>query len=151
MVIFQPVVEPDLPGAFIAKHPREGHTGHSLKIPFITGITYDEGVMKSARELTKINLFSFKNTSIYWYFPKFDCKILAISNIPGLFDTFAANLDFALPIAFYYDHHDTWTQESITNQINEFYFNNDLTRERESNVTNVSMSANSIHRNEIRL
>lgn len=50
MIPFPPVVEPDLPGAFITKHPREGHDENSLSIPFMTGITYDEGSMKSARE-----------------------------------------------------------------------------------------------------
>ncbi|XP_031633954.1 venom carboxylesterase-6-like, partial [Contarinia nasturtii] len=42
VVVFSPVVEPDLPGAFIAKHPREERAKTSSKIPFITGVTYDE-------------------------------------------------------------------------------------------------------------
>lgn len=50
MVPFPPVVEPDLPGAFITKHPREGHDEDSLKIPLMTGLSYDEGIMKSAGE-----------------------------------------------------------------------------------------------------
>lgn len=50
MIPFPPVVEPDLPGAFITKHPRDEHEPHSKSIPFMTGLTYDEGVMKSARE-----------------------------------------------------------------------------------------------------
>lgn len=49
MVPFPPVVEPDLPGAFISKHPRDEHDPHSLNKPFMTGLTHDEGVMKSAR------------------------------------------------------------------------------------------------------
>lgn len=48
MVAFTPVVEPDLPGAFITKHPRDGLTEFSLKIPFMTGLTYDEGLLKTA-------------------------------------------------------------------------------------------------------
>lgn len=54
MIPFPPVVEPDIPGAFITKHPREGHDENSLSIPFMTGLTYDEGAMKSARELKNI-------------------------------------------------------------------------------------------------
>lgn len=50
MIPFPPVVEPDLPGAFITKHPREGHDEPALKIPFLTGLTFDEGAMKSARK-----------------------------------------------------------------------------------------------------
>lgn len=49
MIPFPPVVEPDLPGAFITKHPREAHDENSLQIPFMTGLTFDEGAMKSAR------------------------------------------------------------------------------------------------------
>lgn len=63
--------------------------------------------------------------------------IVAFSNIPGLFDEFANNLERALSIALYYDHHDLSTQKSITNKIKQFYFNNELTREKEMNVTNV--------------
>lgn len=50
MIPFPPVVEPDLPGAFITEHPRDVITPHGLDIPWITGITMDEGVMKSAGE-----------------------------------------------------------------------------------------------------
>lgn len=61
----------------------------------------------------------------------------AYLNIPGLFDEFANNIDRALPIILYYDHHDLSTQQSITRKIKEFYFNNDVRREKETNITNV--------------
>lgn len=51
MVLFSPVVEPESPGAFITKHPRDERTETSLKIPFLTGVTYDEGLMKSLRKM----------------------------------------------------------------------------------------------------
>lgn len=50
MIPFPPVVEPEHPGAFITKHPREGHDENSLNIPLMTGLTFDEGAMKSARK-----------------------------------------------------------------------------------------------------
>nr|AXB38858.1 juvenile hormone esterase [Sitodiplosis mosellana] len=109
MVAFSPVVEPDLPGAFITRHPRDGRTEKSLKIPFLTGVTYDEGLMKS----------------------------LPIFNIPGLFDEFVRDLNFALSILFYYDHQDLSVQELITEQINEFYFSKNLSRNHFANVTNL--------------
>lgn len=56
MVPFPPVVEPDLPGAFITKHPRETITENARAVPLLTGITFDEGALKSAREKT-FNLF----------------------------------------------------------------------------------------------
>lgn len=58
MIPFPPVVEPDLPGAFISRNPRDGHDENSLQIPFMTGLTYDEGAMKSARKLTIICTFN---------------------------------------------------------------------------------------------
>lgn len=64
-------------------------------------------------------------------------SILAFFNIPGLFESFAENLAHALSVGLYYDHHDLDVQESITKQIKEFYFDNHLTREKKSNVTNV--------------
>lgn len=63
MIPFPPVVEPDIPGAFITKHPRDDHGENSLKIPFMTGLTYDEGAMKSARKL-KFNSFNYKKPVI---------------------------------------------------------------------------------------
>lgn len=62
---------------------------------------------------------------------------LALFNLPGLFEDFATNLDLALPIALNYDHHDSSVQEWITEKINEFYFGNSLSKEKEKNVTNV--------------
>lgn len=55
MVIFSPVVEPDLPGAFITKHPRDGQTESSYKTPLLTGVTFDEGLMRSSRKTTLDN------------------------------------------------------------------------------------------------
>lgn len=51
MIPFPPVIEPDLPGAFITKHPRDEPQPHALRVPFMTGLTHDEGSMKSARKL----------------------------------------------------------------------------------------------------
>lgn len=54
MIPFPPVVEPDLPGAFITKHPRDVKEPHGISIPWMTGLTSDEGVMKSARKLIQV-------------------------------------------------------------------------------------------------
>lgn len=56
MIPFPPVVEIDIPGAFITKHPREQHDENSLSIPFMTGITADEGAMKSARKNKQVSI-----------------------------------------------------------------------------------------------
>lgn len=47
MVPFTPVIEPDLPGAFMTKHPGGPPTKKSQKIPFMTGLVSDEGLIKS--------------------------------------------------------------------------------------------------------
>lgn len=64
--------------------------------------------------------------------------VIAIVNVPGLFDDFSNNLELALSTAFYYDHQDSSIQETITNQIKHFYFDDNLTMEKFSNITNVS-------------
>lgn len=62
MIPFPPVVEPNHPGAFITKHPREGHDENSLMIPLMTGLTFDEGAMKSARKDRYQTILKFKKT-----------------------------------------------------------------------------------------
>lgn len=47
MVPFTVVIEPDLPGAFLTKHPDASPTKKSLKIPFMTGLVADEGLIKA--------------------------------------------------------------------------------------------------------
>lgn len=56
-----------------------------------------------------------------------------------LFDEFIEKVDYALPIIFYYDHHNLNVQKEITKKIKEFYFGNELTREKALNVTNVCL------------
>lgn len=52
MIPFPPVIEPDIPGAFITNHPRDVKEPHGNSIPWMTGITSDEGAMKSARKFS---------------------------------------------------------------------------------------------------
>lgn len=54
MVPFPPVVEIDLPGAFITKHPRDDLNPHGKSIPWMVGITTDEGALKSAGRSIRI-------------------------------------------------------------------------------------------------
>lgn len=77
-VVFTPVVEPKLPGAFITEHPRDVMPTNAAKIPFLTGLNYDEGLIKSAGRIndscknafgkySNLNFFIFcsKPTLIY--------------------------------------------------------------------------------------
>lgn len=65
MIPFPPVVEPDLPGAYITKHPRDIIEPHGLSIPFMAGLTKDEGNMKSARKETYLNMKFVKFTDLF--------------------------------------------------------------------------------------
>lgn len=49
-LIFPPVVEPNFPGAIITEHPRDVMTESSVKRQFLTGITYNEGLIKAVRK-----------------------------------------------------------------------------------------------------
>lgn len=72
MVAFSPVIEPNLPGAFITKHPRDEKTEKSFKIPFLTGVTYDEGLMKSLRKnIYKYSAIYLSYTQIFYKYNLF--------------------------------------------------------------------------------
>ncbi|XP_050072058.1 juvenile hormone esterase [Anopheles maculipalpis] len=114
MIPFPPVVEPDVPGAFITKHPRDEYEPHAIGLPWMTGLTLDEGALKSA----------------------------ALINIPELRQSLNNNWDFALPVSLYYDHHEPNKQRQITQHINNFYFNNQkLVEATEKNLTNLYSDA----------
>ncbi|ETN67020.1 juvenile hormone esterase [Anopheles darlingi] len=114
MIPFPPVVEPNLPGAFITKHPRDVSDPHALELPWMTGLTLDEGALKSA----------------------------SLINVPSLRQSLNDHWDQALPISLYYDHHDLKRQQKITELINKFYFNNQkLVEKTERNLTNLFSDA----------
>lgn len=50
MVPFPPVVEPVGEDAFISEHPRNVARPHGSSIPWMTGLTTDEGALKTAGE-----------------------------------------------------------------------------------------------------
>lgn len=64
MVPFPPVIEPNLPGAYMTKHPRNINEPHGTSIPWMTGLTLDEGALKSAGKYVciYIYIYSYKNT-----------------------------------------------------------------------------------------
>ncbi|XP_059619894.1 venom carboxylesterase-6 [Phlebotomus argentipes] len=114
MIPFVPVVEPDHPEAFITKHPREEMQPHGLSLPWMSGVTMDEGALKSA----------------------------SLINVPELTESLNENWDHALPISLNYDHHSLSRQKEITSAINEFYFKNrKLTPETSQNLTNLYSDA----------
>lgn len=65
----------------------------------------------------------------------------AIINLPDVHEDFKQNREKALPIALNYDHHATNVQQDITNQINRFYFNDEVfSPNTYQNLTNVIFS-----------
>lgn len=110
MVPFPPVIEHNHDGAFITENPRFVTNVHGNDVPFITGITSEEGVLK---------------TGALIYNPELTADLLK-------------NWDRALPISLYYDHHSIEKQQEITRKINEFYFNNQkLNMNTQANLTNL--------------
>lgn len=117
MVPFPPVIEGNHgEDSFITENPRFNSDVHGLEVPWMTGVTSEEGAMKSAplinvRELTTLLLKTWEE---------------------------------ALPISLYYDHHDIAKQEEITEKINKFYFKDQkLTLGTQKNLTNVRIKAGS--------
>ncbi|XP_055610403.1 venom carboxylesterase-6 isoform X2 [Uranotaenia lowii] len=120
MIPFPPVVEPEHDGAFISKHPRDEMEPHAIGLPWMTGLTMDEGALKSA----------------------------ALINVPELRASLNEHWDRALPVSLYYDHHqqdpDSGRQRAITEAINRFYFRGQkLIKDTEQNLTNL-MSCGSV-------
>lgn len=76
MVAFTPVVEPNLPGAFITKHPRDTLAENSEKLPFLTGLTYDEGLIKSPRKTTFLSLYFQWNAQLAYTVKRNICYLL---------------------------------------------------------------------------
>lgn len=49
MIPFPPVVEPpNTPNGFITKHPRDEKSPHGLNLPLMSGVTTEEGALKTA-------------------------------------------------------------------------------------------------------
>ncbi|KAF5307859.1 hypothetical protein FQR65_LT06591 [Abscondita terminalis] len=70
ITIFKPVMEPDLPGAFITEDPV--HTilkGKAAKVPFLTGITSDEGDLRTTLLFKYPNMIDEFNQQIDRYLP----------------------------------------------------------------------------------
>lgn len=60
MTPFKAVVEPNLPGAFLTRSPRK--IPEVAAVPWMTGLTTNEGCLKSVCEFFKSNIFR-KGTS----------------------------------------------------------------------------------------
>lgn len=62
----------------------------------------------------------------------------AILNNPELLEDFSKNYETALPFALFYGHHSKAEQTHLTNQIVEYYFNNEPpSAAKLENITNV--------------
>ncbi|CAH1730140.1 unnamed protein product [Chironomus riparius] len=110
MVPFPPVVEHEHEGAFITENPRFVMNPHGLNIPLMTGVTSEEGALKTGA-------FIYND---------------------DLREELLKNWEKALSTSLYYDHHDSQKQEEITKKIDEFYFNNQrLTSNNNQNLTNL--------------
>lgn len=112
MIPFPPVVEHEHPGAFITKHPRDEVAPHALSLPWIIGLTSDEGSMKSAAFAVSSELMKDLNE----------------------------NWEKAWPLMLYYDHQPEEKRKEITDEISRFYFNGkrEMNPELVQNYTNVS-------------
>lgn len=110
MVPFPPVVEDDHEEAFLTENPRFKTDMHGNDVPWMTGITSEEGAMKSAPLIYNSELTT----------------------------DLLKNWIRALPISLYYHHHAPEKQEEFTRKIDDFYFKNQkLTLTTQQNLTNL--------------
>lgn len=140
MAAFKPVVEPESPTAFLTAHPLTTISEQAMKTPLLFGHNHDDGAMKSARMESISRFFVVQLQRSRRMKSSFCNNFLifsAILNIPGLFESFAQNVSFALPVIMEYAHLDQPVRDSITNKLVQFYFNNQIKREKMENLTNV--------------
>lgn len=112
-IAHKPVIEPKLPGAFITKHPLDIITsGEFAQIPYINGITTDDGALKSP----------------------------TIYNNNSLVERLNKEFDHVAPMVLHYDHHPS--SKKISAKIKEFYFQNrDIDNTTKAEVTDVITDA----------
>lgn len=88
----KPVIEPELPGAFLTKPPLDIiKSGGLAQVPYINGITTDDGALKSA----------------------------AIYDNASLVDRLHKEFDHITPMVLHYDH--LQSREEISKKVREFY------------------------------
>ena len=128
VIVFPPVVESLFQSeeeAFISDYRMKKH---SFDIPWMVGITSEEGLFRTACK----NKFSLKiccNKN----------SLTAFFNNKKLMDDMIKNWDRLLPIAFNFDYLHTDRQQEIIRELNEFYFENEPFLEfNRDNMTNVS-------------
>ncbi|CAO1442227.1 unnamed protein product, partial [Diamesa serratosioi] len=108
IVIFGPVVEKQRDEEPFINDYR--FYKHSLDIPWITGVTSEEGSLKSA----------------------------IFINDKKMGEKLNKDWDRALPTSLYYDHLEDKKQDAITKEINDFYFNGEkFTESNGGNLTNM--------------
>ncbi|KAB0797805.1 hypothetical protein PPYR_08798 [Photinus pyralis] len=91
----KPVIEPELPGAFLTKLPLDIiKSGGLAQVPYINGITTDDGTFKSA----------------------------AIYDKPSLVDRLNKEFDRIVPMILHYDH--LPSSEKISKKVRAFYLQN---------------------------
>lgn len=131
---FPPVIDNGTsPKPFLLKHPNDLLLEEPQKIPLMTGINYDEGLIKTAGKKW-IDLFVLNITHLPRHFSHFSA---AMFNNPSLFVDLAVNFDRAAPIIFYYDHLIESVRDDVTEKIKKFYFGDGVTKTNVFNVTNV--------------
>ncbi|KAF2902651.1 hypothetical protein ILUMI_03536 [Ignelater luminosus] len=93
LIPFKPVIEPNVKGAFITEDPIDIiKSGKSAEVPFITGLTTDDGAIKSA----------------------------ALYNDSALIEELNKDFNRLLPIILLYDNNPK--KEEISQKIRKFYF-----------------------------
>lgn len=140
MNAFPPVIDGAISNKpFLLKHPNDLLLEEKQKIPLMTGINYDEGLIKTAGEqMVDLCDFSpFWNTNLISFSSLFFHFSAAFFNDPALFLDLARKFNFAAPIIFYYDHYKPSERNAITDKIKEFYFHGGLKKDNLFNVTNV--------------
>lgn len=81
-LIFQPVVGPNLPGAFLTEHSRDSIPESALKRQFLTGITYNEGLLEAfCKNMIQLVLTKYYLVDFFFHFKLFSKLLVYLTSL----------------------------------------------------------------------
>ncbi|KAF2902650.1 hypothetical protein ILUMI_03535 [Ignelater luminosus] len=90
VIRFKPVIEPDIDGAFLTEDPIDIiRSSKSAEIPFITGITTEDGALKSAGVCYGDELFSLFSTKFFPDYKPSESEKKCIDVLSNIWTSFA--------------------------------------------------------------
>lgn len=71
LTVYRPVIEPNLPGAFLTEEPRKTlKSGNYKAVPWMNGLVQNEGAVRAAAIVSNKTLLEDFNSKFNWLLPR---------------------------------------------------------------------------------